>query len=769
MRHLFTLTLLLFSTVLVTAQSQKNFTLSGVLRDADSREPLVGASILLKGTTSGTTTDENGAFKLMLPSEEVIVQFSYIGYQTIEQSFKLRKDDKFNVNLVAGEMLQEVEVSATSNKEVLRNTQMSVENISGKEAKLLPAFLGEVDIIRTLQLKPGIKPGGEGTTGLIVRGGSPDQNLFLLDGAQVYNPSHLFGFFSTFNSDIVDGVQLYKGGFPSQYGGRLSSVVDVNLTDGNNERWEVTGGLGLISSRLTVNAPIVKEKASLMVSGRRTYVDIFTRMINKGQADNPDFNPIPDYAFHDINAKLSYDLSPKDKLFVTGYFGRDAFKFSGNSFKINFDWGNTMGVARWYHEYNSKKYLNTLAYVTDYNYEISNQFGNIGTFRLGSGIRDYTAKSELTVLTDKMTWKYGGQYSYHVFDVNRLNIGSSDGSFNFNAGKGLDAHQMGVWVNNEWDINPALKVNTGLRVSGFYNKKFYTGIEPRFSARYAVNDKISLKANYTHMYQYIHLVSNSAASLPTDLWYPSTNTVRPQAADQVGLGINIDLPGGFLLSDEVYYKWSHRQIDFKDGANLFVNNNLDGEFVFGKGWAYGNEFYIEKKTGNLTGWVGYTFSYAWRQFDAINQGRAFHPRFDTRHDITAVVLYKLNRRWNLTATWIYTTGAPTTLPYGRFSLQDVGGNDPLFVVPVYTDRNAYRMPAYHRLDIGAVWRFYPKWGESDLTFSVYNAYNRRNPYFISIDSNPSDSEDPNSLPTGFQARLVSLFPVIPSVTWNFKF
>lgn len=744
-------------------------TLSGYIKDAGSSETLIGATVYLSEFKKGTAANEYGFYSIEVPLGTVQVEYSFIGYQLLQKTIEVKGDMQLDIELASGQSLEEVVVVADSYKEVVNSTQMSVEKLSMQEAKLLPALFGEVDIIKTLQLKPGVQSGGEGTSGLNIRGGSSDQNLFVLDEATVYNPNHLFGFFSTFNSDAVKDVQLFKGGFPAQYGGRLSSIIDVKLNEGNRKKFSGAGGIGLIASRLTLEGPLKKEKGSFIVSGRRTYADIITRQVNKLNEDKEDYNPIPDYYFYDLNVKANYDISDKDRIFISGYYGRDVFGFQGNTVDFNFNWGNTTATARWNHIYNSRLFSNATLTFSDYAYEIKNRFGNLATFSLTSGIRDYTAKLDYFYSpNNKHNIKFGLNATYHTFIVGRLRSADDAGTFDYQAGQNFDAFAGALYFNDDYEVSDNLKLNFGLRWSSFYNDKFYQGIEPRFAARYRINDALSVKASYANMVQYIHLVANSSASLPTDLWYPSTGGVQPQRSNQVAGGISWNIGDMFLLTNEAYYKWSKDQIDFKEGAQLFVNDKLEEEFVFGKGYSYGNEIYLEKKKGNFTGWIGYTLAWSWRQFPDILDGKRFHPYYDRRHDLSVVLLWKINKRHSLTGTWIYSTGNLTTLPIGRFFLQGIGGtnNDgQADLIPVYTDRNSFRLASYHRADLSYVWKFFHKWGESDLTFSVYNAYDRRNPFFVYIET----LEDEQENFTGVAAKQVSLFPVLPSVTWNFKF
>ena len=765
---------LFFFLCILHVEGQTKKTLKGTVVDLSGRDPLIGAAVYLVGEKRGTLTDDKGRFSVVSLVDTGFLTVSYAGYKT----YKFRVEDwpagGLNVELSSIELNDVIITADKSVKDKVAVNQMSVENLSIKEAKLLPAIFGEVDILKTLQLKPGVQSGGEGFSGLYVRGGGPDQNLMLIDGATVYNPNHLFGFFSVFNSDAVSGIDLYKGGFPARYSGRLSSVVDIKMRDANPDKWQVAGGLGLISSRLSVEGPIIKDKLTILVAGRRTYFDIFTRMYNKSQEGKIGFSPIPDYYFQDLNTKITWRPTKKDKITFTGYYGRDVFTFSRNRFSVLFEWGNTVGNLRWQRELAPDLALNTNVLVTDYQYDISNQTTGF-KFGLGSGIRDYTAKSDITWTPQRsMVWQAGISLTRHKFEIGRASASSADGSFSFKSGTSPAASSGSVFLSNEWDLSEKWQLNSGLALTSFQQKsQYFGGLEPRVSVRFKASDKVSLKANFTRMYQYLHLASNSGASLPTDLWYPSNNVVKPQISDQLAASYSISLwDDNLFFSNEFYYKNMQRQIDLKDGASFFVNDKLDTVFVFGKGWAYGTEVYLEKKKGKLTGWIGYTLSYTWRQFKTINFGEAFHPRYDRRHDISVVLMYQISKRLHLSTTWVYGSGNAISLPEGRFFFQDQPGTtDPealVNVVPLVKKRNTFRMEPYHRWDIGLVLKMRPKHGESDLTFSIYNAYNRMNPFFIYFETKTENLDGTGRI-LGFQAKQVSLFPVIPSITYNFKF
>ena len=780
--------ILLFCALFFTQFSfaQEQFTVSGTISEAETGETLIGATVNVAAFNQGTTTNEYGFYSISLPAnQELELQFSYIGFQNVTKTITLTEDLKLDVELGEGIQLDEVVVKANSFQEQLSSTQMSVEVLSAREAKLLPALMGEVDILKTIQLKPGIPSGSEGRTGLFVRGGASDQNLIVLDEAIVYNPNHLFGFFSTFNADAVKDLRLYKGGFPPQYGGRLSSVIDVKLKEGNNKKFSGAGGIGLISSRLTLEGPIQKGRSSFIVSGRRTYVDIFTRALNRSNAENnPDAFQIPDYFFYDLNTKINYQLGEKDRIFLSGYFGRDVFKFDDDFFNFNFNWGNATGTARWNHQFSPRLFANTTFTYSDYEYEIENVITDF-SFKVDSRIRDAAGKVDFYFNeSDRQTMRFGASAIYHRFTVGRLQAGSDDGEISFSAGQELDGTEFGVYFSDELKVSPRLTLNGGLRLSGFVNdNKTYTGLEPRISSNFRLNDRVAFKASYARMLQYVHLVSTSGVALPTDIWYPSTDLVKPQVSDQFAVGGSFQLGQQFFLNNEYYYKRLDNQIDFIDGAQLFANDELEQEFAFGDGYAYGMELSLEKKEGKLQGWIGYTLAYIRRgNFRGpkadIMDGRYFAPPFDRRHDISVVAFYDFEKNsgpfknLKATATWVYGSGDLAWLPSGRFTYQDIPGANFQAAVPVFGDRNTFRLPAYHRLDVGLVRTFNPKWGESDLTVSVYNAYNRLNPFFVFLEPEFRTIDVGGTMfevPEGITAKQQSLFPIIPSVTWNFKF
>jgi hypothetical protein len=537
----------------------------------------------------------------------------------------------------------------------------------------------------------------------------------------------------------------------------------------------VTGGLGLIASRLTVEGPIRKEKSSFIVSGRRTYADIITRQINKANEGKEDYNPIPDYYFYDLNTKVNFTLSERDRLYLSGYFGRDVFGFDNETFNFDFDWGNATGTARWNHTFGPRLFSNATFTFSDYRYRINNLLEGF-FFNLGSNVKDVNLKGDFFFQpTNRHTIRFGANATYHEFSVARLKAGSTDGRVNFESGQDFDGMEYGAYFADEWAITDRLRFNYGARVSAWQNEPaFYVNFEPRAAANFTLTDRWSVKASYARMNQYVHLLASSGLSLPTDIWYPSTEGVKPEISDQVAVGTSYLIGEGLLVTWEGWYKWLQNQVDFKDGAELFGNDALEGELAIGSGYAFSPaEIEIEKKDGRLTGWIGYTLAWVRRgKFADINGGAYFPPRFDTRHNLSVVAMYSLTPKWQLTATWVYTSGYVSWLPSGRFFGNDLPGAPLQSFVPIYGPRNTFRYPPYMRLDLGVVYKWRTRRGsDQDLTLSVYNATDRRNPYFIYIEGvYPDGTEgDPFRIPTGFKAQQVSLFPVLPSVTWNFKF
>jgi hypothetical protein len=772
------LPLLLFTLIFnFSASAQSGFTLSGYVKDKASGEDLIGASVVAVGTGKGISANSYGYYALTLPEGVYTIKVSYIGYKTIEEKITLKANTKIDFKLDADNVLNEVEVHGEAPRTQLDKTQMSKMDLNIEQVKKLPVLFGEVDVLKTLQLLPGVQSGSEGSTGFFVRGGAQDQNLIILDEATVYNASHLFGFFSVFNSDAIKNVELYKGDFPAKFGGRLSSVVDITLKDGNKEKFSGEGGIGLIASRLTLEGPIVKGKSSFIISGRRTYVDLFTNILNVRNQNNPNWRVIPGYYFYDLNAKVNYELSSSDRVFLSGYFGRDVFSFNRGNFGFGFNWGNATGTARWNHVYSPRLFQNTTATFTDYEYDISNTSNTI-QFNLGSHIQDWSIKTDFDfIASEKHYIRFGASEVYHIFDISRFQLLTSDNTTSARLGNTLFGNELGIYVSDDWEISKKFKLNYGLRWSGFIAQdKIYQAPEPRIAARYKLTDDVSLKASYTHMNQYVHLVSNSGSTLPTDIWYPSNKNVAPMNCDQVAAGVTTLILGDKLtITDEVYYKQYQNLVDYKNGAQLFLNTQLDTNFVFGKGWSYGNEIFIQKQVGRFTGWIAYTLAWTQVQFKGnttettINNGNVFYAKYDQRHNISVVASYDITDRLTASATFVYQTGPNTTLATSYSMIQDVPRSN-AYINLLEDTRNNVRLPSYNRLDLSIVWKFKPKWGKSDLTLSIYNVYDRLNPYIVYIDI-PENKASSNILnvPAGATLQQISLFPIIPSLTYNFKF
>lgn len=777
MAHKFITFFLVLSSFNVLAQNLVS--INGNVSDEQTEEPLIGVSIISSNTIVGTISDEFGNFFLTVPSNDIIaLTFSYIGYETKTIPLKCTNDCFVEVKLNAGVSLQEVVISSNSFEEQKNAVQMSVSALSAEQIEKIPMILGENDALKALQLKPGIPSGSESTTGIFVRGGGSDQNLFLLDDAVIYNASHLFGFFSTFNTDILKSINLYKGGFPARFGGRLSSIIDINSKKGNDQKLKGKGGLGIISSKISLEGPIKKGKSSFLVAGRRTYFDVFTRALNN---KNPDSN-IPNYYFYDFNLKLDFSLGPNDQLSVTGYRGKDDFEFASDFFNFNFYWGNQSGSIRWIHNWSPNFLAKSTISVSDYLYNINNQVTGF-SFGLGSGIRDFQLKSDfLYAPSPNFELQFGWSATNHLFEIGRLKGGSSDGLISFSAGNNLSGAEWASYLSNQIHINSILKIDLGLRVSGFLqDQKSYLLPELRLASNFSLSNNLALKASYSEMVQYLHLVRSAGVGLPTDIWYPSTNSVLPERSRQIAMGLLWIINPNWKINVEGYYKEFDNVIEFVDAAQLFVSNNLEDEFAIGDGYARGIELEIEKKDGTLTGWIGYTLAFVNRgNFSPLSPNGSFSqmgyfsPPYDRRHDFSLVLFYEISNRVNLSATLVYGSGDLAWLPTGRTYFQDVliGNAEP--IVPLFQNRNNFRLPAYHRLDIGADFHFFPTWGESTLSFNLINAYDRRNTFFIFLEpqyASINNSNDDNFLnfPEKIVANQVSLFPIIPALTWNFKF
>jgi outer membrane receptor protein involved in Fe transport len=764
--------------------AQNKFTLSGYVKDSLTGETLIGATLQVTG--KGVNSNSYGFYSITMEESEYEITCSFVGYRNNRFSVKLNRNQSFNFLLTPKSTTsEEVIVYAKRRDENVRNAQMGKFDLSVSKVKALPVLMGEVDLLKTLQLLPGVRNAGEGNTGLYVRGGGPDQNLIILDDAVVYNTGHLFGFFSVFNADAIKNVTLIKGGMPAQYGGRLSSVLDVAMKDGNANKLQVDGGIGLIASRLSIQGPIKKDKASFIVSARRTYIDVLVKpFVPKSSAFYGS-----GYYFYDLNTKVNYKISENDRLYLSGYFGKDVFDFknSRRSFSANIPWGNATATLRWNHVFNRKLFSNTTLVYNKYNFAFNASQSNFN-LKLASGIKDLNAKIDLDYYpapTHKI--KFGGLYTYHTFTPNVLSGNQDSVQFTPNNENNKYAGETALYVQDDWELSDKFKINMGLRYSSFtqlgsykkytedingnktdsivYGKgdkvKTYGGFEPRLTLRYAINDETSLKAAVTRNLQYIHLVSNAGSTLPTDLWVPSTYRVQPQIAWQYAAGLFKNFRDNtYETSLEVYYKDMQNQIEYKEGYTPSLSDP-EKEFVFGKGWSYGAELYIGKNKGRLTGWIGYTLSWTYRKFPRLNGGEKYFAKYDRRHDLSVVGTYELNKKWKLSAVFVYGTGNATTLPVRFYIINGV-------LTQEYSRVNQYRLPAYHRLDFAATYTPVPKRKkkvQGSWVFSIYNMYSRLNPYFIYFDQQGSPYD--NTLKV--EARQVSLFPIIPAITYNFHF
>jgi len=766
--------LLIFICFCQFALAQNKFTVSGTVTDFGTGETLIGASVNLVGSiTNGAVTNAYGFYSFSAPEGVYELSVSFIGYKTVKQSIIISKNLRQNLVLSEDNQLNEVVVSAEKRDGNVSSPQMGLQKINVREINNVPVLLGERDVLKTLQLLPGIKSAGEGNSGFYVRGGSTDQNLILLDEAPVYNASHLLGFFSTFNSDAIKDVSVYKGGMPAQYGGRLASVLDIKMNDGNRKDYTAEGGLGLISSRLKVEGPIVKDKGSFMISARRTYLDAFLAL-------SPDSSISGNTLyFYDVNAKANYQLDDKNTLFLSGYFGRDKL---GISEAFGFNWGNSTVTLRWNHLYSDRLFSNTSLIYSNYNYVIQN-FMEDNDFEVNSSIKDFNLKQDFEYsLSSNHSLKFGLNAIHHTIAPGKLTASESS-SVNQTTYENRKGLELAAYLSDEWALNDKLNLVYGLRLSGFsllgpgnfktYDAdgnmvsstlykvgevvKNYFNLEPRFSASYQVTPSSSLKAAYTRNIQNIHLMSNSTSTSPTDLYIMNSNNVKPEIADQIAAGYFRNFnDNNYEFSAEVYYKWMQNQIEYRSGTDLRGNGNVEADLLYGDGRAYGIELFLKKRFGKFNGWIGYTWSRTQRQFDAINEGKWFYAKQDRTHDVSLVGIYKAGPRWTFSSVFVYNTGNAVTYPNGKYQ---INGRTAFY----YTEKNGYRTPDYHRLDVSATLEGKPgRKLQSSWSFGIYNLYNRQNAFSIDFKDNPDDVSTT-------QVVRTTLFGIIPSVTWNFKF
>jgi hypothetical protein len=765
-------------------QAQQKFTLNGYVRDSTSGELVIGATVAVNGKT--VTTNQYGFYSITLEPGTYQVLVSHVSY--LAQSFQLdlKQNVEFPVLLLPkSAALNEVVLYSRRRDANVRNAQMGRIDLSINQIKNIPAFLGEVDILKTIQLLPGVRNAGEGNAGFYVRGGGPDQNLILLDDAVVYNTGHLFGFFSIFNADAIKNTSLIKGGMPAQYGGRLSSVLDVSMKDGNINNFQTEGGIGLIASRFSVQGPIKKDKASFIVSARRTYIDALVKPFVKKSSNFYGSG----YYFYDLNAKVNYRFSERDRIYLSGYFGRDVFTFNNaeQSFKANIPWGNSTGTLRWNHVFNRKLFANTTLVYNDYNFSFGAAQNNF-EIKLSSGIRDGNAKVDFDFYpSGQHRLKFGGLFTYHKFIPN-VTSGQQDTTIFKPVSEGeKHALEHALYVQDDWDLSDKFKMNYGLRWGSFTQVGPYTryirdanqnkldstvygslkkveqyhGLEPRITLRYQATTTTSIKASVTRNLQFIHLVSNAGTTLPTDLWVPSTFRVKPQISWQYAAGVFKNFRNNeYETSLEVYYKDMQNQIEYREGYTPSLRDPEE-EFVFGRGWSYGAELFINKVRGKFTGWIGYTLSWTWRKFPDLNEGKKYPAKFDRRNDLSVVGTYELNNVWKFGAVFVYGTGNATSLPERFYTINGI-------VTQEFSKINQYRLASYHRMDLSATYTPIPKKKrkvQSYWVFSFYNVYSRQNPYFVYF----NQEGNPLNGTLKIEARQVSLFPLLPSATWNFKF
>ncbi|MGJ8667768.1 MAG: TonB-dependent receptor [Patiriisocius sp.] len=780
--------LLLLSLV---ATAQEKFTLSGTVSEAASGETMIGVNVIIPALQTGVITNEYGFYSITLPEGTHQVIFNSLGFADYVETITLTGPMTKNVKLEeATESLDEVILETDVEKMSLKTPQMSVNTLKASTIKSIPAVLGEADVIKAITLLPGVTNAGEGASGFNVRGGAADQNLVLLDEATLYNSSHLFGFFSVFNPDAIKDVTLYKGGIPARYGGRIASVLDIYQKDGNKREYHATGGIGLLASRLLLEGPIVKDKASFLVGGRSTYAHLFLPIVDPGN-DNSAY-------FYDLNTKLSYDLDDNNKLFLSGYFGRDVFEISdlfANSF------GNTTVNLRWNHLFNDKLFSNLSLIYSDYYYGLELKFAD---FQFDSGIRNFNLKYDLTsYISDKLKLKYGLNSIYYKFNPGELSATSEDSGINPKKLADKYAFENAIYLEGELEFSPKINIQAGLRLSTFqrlgqesifvyeddnpilYNEaidiyqkatpidtisksrgssiKSFLNFEPRFAISYQLNEKSSIKASYNRTSQYIHLISNTTSPTPFDIYAPSGQFIDPQIGDQVAAGYFRDFEN-FSFEVEAYYKEVQNRIDYVDDADLIANDAIERIILNGEARAYGLEFLLRKTVGKFQGWISYTLSKSEQRTPGrtpeetgINNGEWYNAAWDRVHDFSITGQYELSPKWSFSANFIYQTGQPTTFPTGQYIYNDI-------VVPVYESRNASRLPDFHRMDISATWkpkakvkrRFKGEW-----VFSVYNIYDRANASSISFRENTDTGQN--------EATKLSIFGIIPAVTYNFKF
>ena len=758
--------LILVCTVLV-AKAQK-ITISGYIKDAASGESLIGANIFNTNQKKGAAANNYGFYTLTLQKADTLgMVFSYLGYTAQTKKIFASKDLILNIDLIpVDQSLNEVVINAKRNDNNVRQAQMGVIDVPLRQLKTLPAIGGESDVLKVIQLLPGVQSGKEGTTGFHVRGGNTDQNLVQLDEATIYNPNHLFGLFSTFNTNAINNVKLIKGGFPAEYGGRLSSILEITMKEGNKNNFAVNGGIGLLSSNLTLEGPINKGKGSFIVSGRRSYFDILAKPFTAKNKNNTN------YYLYDMNAKFNYTLSDKDRVYLSFFTGLDDAKYTGaSSLNYGINFGNKTATLRWNHLFSNKIFSNTSFIYNDYHNSLATTQGQYVEQQY-SGIRDLNAKTDWEIIPNSNhSIKIGANYSYNTFfpatTANKLSKKGTVPTLMPDSIPRKYSSQLAFYLSDEIRFNDFLSANIGVRVPVFLSSKAnYTAIEPRATLKLLTSTTSSIKASYTEMNQFLHLVPSSTASLPTDIWISSSKVVKPEVSRQYSLGWFKNFNNNAIeTSVEAYYKTMSNQVLFKEGSLPTANADIDQQLTFGKGVSYGLEFFAKKNFGRLTDWLSYTLSWTNQTFKDLNYGKTFPFTYDKRHNISAVATYDLNKKWTIAADWVYTSGGAFTLPLGKIpvfeggTLYDIFYND-------YTERNNYRYRSYHRLDLNFIHHnrertWFGKKVTSEWVFGLYNAYSRMNPYFVYLTIDPLTKKP--------MAKEVSLLPVLPSVSWNFKF
>ncbi|MEO7446177.1 MAG: TonB-dependent receptor [Ferruginibacter sp.] len=742
----------------------QKITLSGYVKDGITKEALIGATVINTARKSGTSTNQYGYFSLGIPAGDTVeIIISYQGYEL--QAKKIISNKNIHLDILLNnksDVLGEVVVEAGRNNYNVQEARMGVIDVPIKAIKNFPVLMGERDVMKIIQLLPGVQAGQEGTAGFYVRGGNLDQNLVQLNEATVYNPSHLFGLFSTFNVNSINHVQLIKGGFPAEYGGRLSSILNITMKEGNKTKFQTEGGVGLLSTNLTFQGPIKKDKSSFIISARKSYINLLLK---------PATSKSTSYSFYDVNAKMNYELGSKDHIFLSFFKGNDNAAYTGaNSLNYNTDFGNTTGTFRFNHLFGSKVFSNTSLIYNDYHLGLGTTQNNYYEV-MYTGIKDWNAKTDFTFTPNtKHKIKTGFTYIHHTLlpaavsskiprRGNRITI-------NKDSVATRPSDEFAFYLSDEFDISKILSLSYGIRLPVFSAAgKTYTAAEPRITGKVSLNPSTSVKASYTIMNQFLHAVPNSTASLPTDIWLSSSKTIKPQQSEQVALGLYKNFKENSIeASAEVYYKTMNKQLLFKEGAQILLNTNLDSILTFGNGKSYGIELFVKKNFGRLSGWLSYTLSKTTQQFSELNYGKAFPASFDRRHNFSLAGTYELNKRWSVSADFVFYTGRAFTLPTGRIT---VPVNAALYdgVYYDFTSRNNARLTNYHRLDVSFSNTKKVKWWgkkyEREWVFGAYNLYSHLNPYFVYLTTNP-DTKQP-------EARQVSLLPIIPSVSFNFKF